>query len=66
MTECTTDGIEFSRQGRRAVRADFRGGAITSDAGGVLLREAGRAPRLTARLAAALADPRWPIRASRA
>jgi hypothetical protein len=60
MTECTTDGVEFSRHGRRAVRAAFDGGTITSDAGGLLLREADRTLRLTERLAAALTDPREP------
>lgn len=34
MTECTTDGVSFARQGRRVVRAQFDGGRITSDAGG--------------------------------
>jgi hypothetical protein len=69
MTECT--GMEaagrggrigFSRLGRRRVEAGFDGGAITSDAGGLLLREADRALGLTRRLAACLTDPRDPAR----
>lgn len=62
MTECTTDGVGFARQGRRVVRAEFDGGTITSDAGGLLLREADRWLRLTERLAAGLSDPRDPAR----
>lgn len=62
MTECTTDGVGFARQGRRSVRAQFDGGTITSDAGGLLLREADRRLRLTERLAAGLTDPRDPAR----
>ena len=46
MTECTTDGVGFARQGRRVVRAEFDGGAITSDAGRLLLREADLGLRL--------------------
>jgi len=60
MTECTTDGVTFSRHGRRAVQARHDGGTITSDAGGLLLREADRTLGLTGRLAAGLADPREP------
>jgi len=62
MTECTADGIGFSGHGRRRVEADFQGGAITSDAGGLLLREADRRLKLTERLAACLSDPRDPAR----
>jgi len=62
MTECTTDGIGFSGQGRRRVEADFNGGAITSDAGALLLREADRRLGLTTALAACLSDPRDPTR----
>lgn len=58
MTECTTDGISFARCGRRKVRACFDGGRITSDGGGVLLREADRQLGLTAALADCITDPR--------
>lgn len=39
MTECITQPLLFQPHGRREVVADFDGGAITSDAGGLLLRE---------------------------
>jgi hypothetical protein len=39
MTECTRESLEFHRLGRREVTARFDAPAITSDAGGLLLRE---------------------------
>lgn len=39
MTECTQETLEFQQLGRREIRADFDAPAITSDAGGLLLRE---------------------------
>jgi hypothetical protein len=39
MTECNTQPLLFQPHERREVVADFDGGAITSDAGGLLLRE---------------------------
>jgi Transposase DDE domain group 1 len=39
MTECTRQRLLFQPHGRREVVADFEGGRITSDAGGLLLRE---------------------------
>ena len=47
MTECNAEPIGFSRLGRKNVVADFAGGTITSDAGGLLLREADRRLELT-------------------
>ena len=41
-TECNTTKIEFQRQGRKEVVGKFDGGAISSDAGGLLLRECER------------------------
>jgi hypothetical protein len=41
-TECNGKFFEFHPLGRREVRADFSGGAITSDGGGLLLREVER------------------------
>jgi hypothetical protein len=38
-TECITEQLEFQQLGRRAVIGRFDGGKISSDAGGVLLRE---------------------------
>lgn len=39
MTECTRQPLLLQPHGRREVVADFDGGTITSDAGGLLLRE---------------------------
>ena len=38
-TQCIPEQLEFQGLGRRKVVADFSGGRITSDAGGLLLRE---------------------------
>ena len=60
MTECNIDPVIFSCLKRHQVVADFDGGAITSDAGAVLLREADRSLGLIDRLDAAIPDPRSP------
>ena len=39
MIECNTNRLEFHGLGRREVVAQFDGGPITSDAGGLLLRD---------------------------
>lgn len=39
MTQCTTNSMQFSRLKGRKIQADFDGGAITADAGAVLLGE---------------------------
>ena len=39
-TQCNRQKVLFEAHGRREVRAAFDGGRITSDAGGLLLREA--------------------------
>ncbi len=44
----------------QTVRADFEGGALSSDFGALLLRGVGRQMGLTARLAAAIHDKRHP------
>ncbi len=38
-TECNKKRYTFQALGRREIIADFNGGTITSDAGGILLRE---------------------------
>jgi hypothetical protein len=60
LTECSTDYDLFGRVERRRVAADFDGGAITSDAGGLLLGSTDRAIGLVERFAACFADWRTP------
>lgn len=60
MTECNRKPVGFSSLKRRNVVADFAGGTITSDAGGLLLREVDRRLGLTRALSAAIPDPRNP------
>ena len=60
MPKCTADQMEFGRQGRRRIEADFAGGAISSDGGLMLLRQVDRRIGLSAAVAAALHDPRNP------
>jgi hypothetical protein len=57
-TECSAELFEFAPvEGRRVVAA-FDGGAITSDAGALLLGQADRAIRLTERFASCFTDTR--------
>ncbi len=59
-TECSATLFEFAPvEGRRVVAA-FDGGAITSDAGALLLGETDRAMRLTERFAVCFTDARVP------
>ena len=58
MTDCNSNPIVFSSFGRRNVVADFAGGAITSDAGALLLREVDRKLGLIDKLDAVIPDPR--------
>lgn len=57
-TECTTKSIEFQRQNRRDVVGRFDGGAISSDAGGLLLRETEKAAGVIKQAAACFTDHR--------
>ena len=50
-TECSAPLFEFAPVAGRRVVAGFDGGAITSDAGALLLGETDRAIRLTTRFA---------------
>jgi hypothetical protein len=60
VTECNRQSLTFSSLSRRKISADFDGGQLTSDAGGLLLREIDRRTGLTAALANCIADPRDP------
>src|SRR5271157_895373 len=57
-TECNGKLFEFHPLGRREVRADFGGGAITSDGGGLLLREVEKRTGILARFAECFQDHR--------
>lgn len=59
-TECSAAGQEFTGFNGRCVVAAFDGGAITSDAGALLLGEADRAIGLVERFAACFQDRRRP------
>ncbi|HSP98550.1 MAG TPA: IS1380 family transposase [Candidatus Dormibacteraeota bacterium] len=59
-TECTQRAEGFQGLGRRAVVAQFDGGTITSDGGGLLLREVEQRTRIVERFAACFTDHRRP------
>lgn len=62
MTECTQSGFEFQAHFSREVVARFDGGRMTSDAGGLLLRETDQRLNLLPRLAQCFLDGRSPAR----
>ena len=62
MTECTQSSFGFHALHGRDVVAEFDGGDITTDAGGLLLREVDGRLRLTERLAGCFQDHRRPER----
>lgn len=57
-TECNPTAMQFARLDRRAVVADFDGGAMTTDAGALLLGATDRAIGLVERFAACFTDGR--------
>jgi hypothetical protein len=57
-TECNNELFKFPAVEKRAVIAGFDGGTMTSDAGALLLGQADRKLRLTARLAGCFTDHR--------
>lgn len=57
-TQCTAEQLEFSAVGRRRVVASFDGGAVSSDAGALLLGKADEAIGLIDRLAGCFSDRR--------
>lgn len=59
-TECYQESLGFQSLDRREVVGRFDGGAITSDGGGVLLREVDRRLKLLDRFAACFRDYRTP------
>jgi len=58
VTKCNLPAVSFPRCKRRHVEAHFGGGAVSSDGGVLLLRQADRRLNLTARVASALGDER--------
>jgi len=59
MTECNEDRFEFaSVQGRRQIVAEFSGGTISSDGGGLLLQETDSKMNLLARFSQCFVDGR--------
>ena len=61
MTECNQSTFEFASHFSRQVVARFDGGTITTDGGGLLLRETDRRLNLLARLAECFLDARSPL-----
>jgi Transposase DDE domain group 1 len=57
-TQCISDQLEFEAFDGRRVVAGFDGGAVTSDAGALVLREADRTVALIDRVVACFADGR--------
>ncbi len=59
-TECNRKSLEFHPLGSRKIVARFDGGKITSDAGGLLLRECERATGIVRQFAGCFTDHRDP------
>ena len=60
-TECTAGQLEFHGLGRRVVVGEFDGGKISSDSGGLLLREVEQRTHILKRLASCFIDHRGPM-----
>jgi hypothetical protein len=61
MPNCTQPELSFPSFDRRKIEASFTGGAVSSDGGLLLLREADRRLGLVSALDAVLVDPRHPV-----
>ncbi len=61
-TQCNQEWFQFHPLAKREVRGRFDGGAITSDAGGLLLREVEKRTGIIAQFAACFRDHRDPER----
>ncbi len=61
-TECNQEALEFHPLNQRQVVGGFDGGAITSDAGGLLLREVEKRTAIIGQFAACFRDHRKPER----
>jgi hypothetical protein len=60
MTKCNRNNINFSSLGSKKISANFNGGRITSDAGGLLLREIDKRLGLIESISTCIPDPRHP------
>jgi len=61
-TECTQEPFPFHPLNQREVRGQFDGGSITSDAGGLLLREVEKRTKIIGQFASCFSDygtPNW-------
>jgi hypothetical protein len=61
-TECSQVGFEFHALNHRQIRTQFDGGAISSDGGGLLLREVDKRTGIIRKFAACFTDYRDPER----
>jgi hypothetical protein len=59
-TECTQEPFGFHPLNQREIRGQFDGGAITSDAGGLLLREVEKRTKIIGQFASCFTDYRDP------
>lgn len=62
MTECTQASFAFATDGRRAVVANFDGGTITTEAGGLLLHQTEQKTGILRQFAGCFRDYRDPSR----
>ena len=60
--QCNQESLQFHPLFRRAVRGQFNGGAITTEAGGLLRREVAKRTGIIAQFAASFRDHRDPAR----
>jgi len=58
LTQCNPESLKFHPLDRREVRGQFDGGTISSDAGGLLLREVEKRTGIIAQFAACFRDHR--------
>jgi hypothetical protein len=61
MTECNQETFAFTAHFSRRVETDFSAGQVSSDGGGLLLREVDRRINLVGRLASCFSDGRQPL-----
>ena len=61
-TQCNQESLQFHPLAQREVRARFDGGAITTDAGGLLLREVEKRTGIIGQFVACFRDHRHPAR----